>query len=125
MIELVELEWVEVYTTNPADVKSGLYSWHRVKSEPNGFRSIYFKPDRPAAEVDFLIQYNTANESPCFMVSSTLRWFNKLESALNPNGGYLATVFYATTKEQFISIMIESNHSCLDWLLFNQDIWNT
>lgn len=123
MIEIVELEWFDVFTANPYDVKSGLYSWHRVENVPDGYRSIYFKPDQPDALVDFLIQYNSKDRSPIFMVGPVIHGISPPEIALNPNGGYLATIFYSITKEQFISAMIESNHCCLDWLFFNADIW--
>lgn len=119
MITLREIDMKDMFDLDGSALNSGLCRWFRVPSfDSVGHWSMYYKPDD--GEVEFLVED-----------SAGVRFYLGIRLADesyrdNPIGiDYLGTKIWPVTKEQFISAMIQSDHCCLDWLLFNQDIWNT
>ena len=121
MISLTDISRDEIYHVRSIDYKkpipSGLNRWYRSDPDKTHYWSIYYKG---AEQAEFLIEHTTISIN--FYVGHKLAALLGIPTKYFIE--YLATLIWPVTKEQFISIMIESNHCCLDWLLFNQDVWS-
>jgi len=73
---------------------------------------------RDKSVTDFAIYSDEENRSEIF-VSPQL-----LEKSLIKRRETAPMKLFSVSKEEFISVIRQENHPALDWLIFNQDLWN-
>lgn len=112
-LELTLLSLQVTHQTDPELVPSGLNKVHRSGEER--WWTIYYKERYPEWVIEMCIDGVSylLNDALCYKTEKFKR-----------DVFYLASNMVIVPKEQFFNTMVAANHCCLNWLLFNQDIWN-
>ena len=66
---------------------------------------------------DFIIYSDDDTDSSIFISLSLTRTIQK-------KGKEVVLNMFSVSKEEFIGVIRQEKHPALDWLLFNQDLWN-
>ena len=102
----------EVYFLHE-DREIGIYSASICDNDVPYANYIFYHSKSPT---DFMIYSD--DEGTCIFISLSLTrtiQTKRRESALN---------MFFVSKEEFIGVIRQEKHPALDWLLFNQDLWN-
>lgn len=113
LLELTLVSLQATHQTNPELVPSGLNKVHRAGNEK--WWTIYYK-ERGS---EWVIEMSMNGVS--YLLNDAIC---DRDEKIKREVFYLASNMVIVPKEQFFNTMVAANHCCLDWLLFNQDIWN-